>query len=55
MFPLLILVAYAADRGFCCNKNKTSSEVEIAFGESPVLGFILIKNESKKGSNSHYT
>ncbi|XP_076458128.1 sodium/calcium exchanger 1-like [Babylonia areolata] len=31
MFPVLILVAYAADRGFCCGANKTSSEVEISF------------------------
>ena len=33
MFPVLILVAYAADRGLWCGKNKTASEVEIAFGE----------------------
>ncbi|KAL8603604.1 hypothetical protein ACOMHN_022556 [Nucella lapillus] len=33
MFPVLILVAYTADRGFCCGRNKTASEVEISFGE----------------------
>lgn len=33
MFPLLIISAYAADKGFVCAKNRTSSEVEIGFGK----------------------
>ncbi|KAK7507405.1 hypothetical protein BaRGS_00001340 [Batillaria attramentaria] len=31
MFPILILVAFTADKGFCCTRNKTASEVEIGF------------------------
>ncbi|KAK7113071.1 sodium/calcium exchanger 3-like [Littorina saxatilis] len=31
MFPVLILVAFTADKGLGCNKNKTASEVEIGF------------------------
>lgn len=33
LFPILIMVAYSADKGFCCVRNKTASEVEIGVGE----------------------
>ncbi|XP_060076840.1 sodium/calcium exchanger 2-like [Ylistrum balloti] len=32
MFPTLILVSFAVDKGCWCRKNKTSSEVEIGIG-----------------------
>lgn len=47
-FPILVVLAYIADREFCTKKKVDDSEVEIGFGKSSMLTFsFLIFNISR--------